>query len=109
MLTEIRETYDTKIIQLKELSSGGNDVKEEQLQNLQELNQALKDEIKALKENHTWLKKDNLFKTEQLNTFLADCGAKNQQLYELRKTLVSKESELKTKSENISSLNEQLI
>ena len=29
MLTEIRETYDTKIIQLKELSSGGNDVKEE--------------------------------------------------------------------------------
>ena len=29
MLTEIRETYDTKIIQLKELSNGGNDVKED--------------------------------------------------------------------------------
>jgi len=79
---------------MKELGSGREEdiaVRDLQIANQQELNETLKAEIASLKENHAWLKKDNTFKTEQLNIFLTDCGTKNDQLYELRKQLLDKE------------------
>lgn len=79
---------------MKELGSGREEdiaVRDLQIANQQELNETLKAEIVSLKENHAWLKKDNTFKTEQLNIFLTDCGTKNDQLYELRKQLLDKE------------------
>ena len=104
MLTDIKETYDAKITELKELGIGKTDVaavKDQQIVGLQELIESLRSEIETLKENQTWLKKDNQFKTDQLNTFLKDCGAKNNQLYSLRKELIEKEVELMNKSQEI--------
>lgn len=96
---------------MKELGAGNSDVaavKDGHISTLQELNEALRAEIEALKENSVWIKKDNKFKAEQLNIFLADCGAKNTQLFELRKKLVETKAELATKTREISELNEQL-
>ena len=111
MLTDIKETYDAKIAELKELGVGKTDVaavKDQQILGLQELIETLRAEIQALKENQTWLKKDNKFKTDQLNIFLKDCGEKNSQLYSLRKELIEKETELVNKSQEIVALSEQL-
>lgn len=83
-------------------------MKDEQIKTLQELNEALRAEVEALKDNSIWIKKDNRFKSEQLNIFLADCGAKNTQLFELRKKLVEGEAELAAKTKEIFELNEQL-
>jgi len=94
MLVDIKDTYDAKITELKELGCQKADekaVRSEQLACLEELSKALRTEISALKENQNWLKKDNVFKTEQLKVFLNDCSAKNQQLYELRKNVISQE------------------
>jgi len=80
MLTDIRESYDSRIRQIKELGGGREEdfkAKDNEIASLQDLNEALRAEIQSLKENFTWLKKDNTFKTDQLNIFLEDCGAKN--------------------------------
>lgn len=54
-----------------------------------------------LKEKQSWLKKDNSFKTEQLNSYLKNCGSQNDQIYELRKDLINKESELKSANSQV--------
>lgn len=83
-------------------------MKERQIASLQELNETLRNEVTALKENHVWLKKDNQFKTEQLNIFLKDCGAKNDQLYELRKQMIETQTIMKEKDERMAALTTQL-
>ena len=112
VLTEIREVYDSRINELKQLGSGRDEevlaVKERQIASLQELNETLRNEVTALKENHVWLKKDNQFKTEQLNIFLKDCGAKNDQLYELRKQMIETQTIMKEKDERMAALTTQL-
>ena len=75
MLTEIKQTYDAKISELKQMDcSGTREEVTQQIKSLEELNQALRTETQVLKENQSWLKKDNAFKTEQLDKFLKDCG-----------------------------------
>ena len=82
MLADIRISYDSKISELKEQYVNSKDQnqlsKDDQGVNYKELNETLKREIESLKQNHAWLKKDNVFKTEQLDIFLADCGTKNE-------------------------------
>ena len=94
MLADIRISYDSKISELKEQYVNSKDQnqlsKDDQGVNYKELNETLKREIESLKQNYAWLKKDNVFKTEQLDIFLADCGTKNEQLYNLRKNFLSK-------------------
>ena len=67
MLTEINDNYQGKVAELKEHGCGKSDeiaAKDQQLAGLRELNEQLKHEVEVLKANHTWLKKDNAFKTE---------------------------------------------
>ena len=68
---------------------------------MEELNEALKNEVSVLRENQMWLKKDNTFKTDQLDYYLKNCGTQNDQIYKLRSDLVNKESELKKMNEQI--------
>ena len=114
MLVGIKDDYDGRVNELKQLGCGlesnqdANADKDQRIGEMEDQIDALKQEVQVLKENHTWLKKDNNFKTEQLNTFLKDCGAKNEQLYALRKQLIEQEGTLKTKSDEIAALTTQL-
>ena len=112
MLAEINNSYQGKVVELKELGCGKSDevvAKDQQLTSLTELNDSLKQEVQVLKDNHVWLKKDNQFKTDQLNTFLKDCGTKNEQLYNLRKELIQLKTELKTKGEELAQLQQTFV
>ena len=52
MLTEIKQTYDAKISELKQMDCSGTlEEVTQQIKSLEELNQALRTEIQVLKEN----------------------------------------------------------
>ena len=59
-----------------------------------EITETVKMENKNLKEKIEWLNKDIVFKTNKLNEFLDENSAKNNQNYELRKSMIEKDSKM---------------
>ena len=59
-----------------------------------EITETVKLENKNLKEKIKWLNKDIVFKTDKLNEFLDENSAKNNQNYELKKTLIEKDAKM---------------
>ena len=56
-----------------------------------EITETVKIENKNLKEKIEWLNKDIVFKTTKLNEYLDENSAKNNQNYELRKSVIEKD------------------
>lgn len=107
MLAEIKESYDGKIGQLKQMCEASDQEQvKQQVACLDELTKTLKHEVQVLRDNQAWLKKDNKFKTDQLNIYLKNCGSQNEQIYQLRKDLIAKEADITQKNEMINQLNE---
>ena len=65
-------------------------------------------ENKNLKEKIEWLNKDIMFKTNKLNEFLDENSSKNNQNYELRKSVIEKDSKMNIVLAEKSSLEAQL-